>query len=312
MGGLVRYHGFIADSSRWEGFALRDDDIVITTPSKSGTTWVQTIVALLLFDGVPAEPVSRLSPWLDVSLRSREETEALLDAQTHRRFIKTHAPLDGLPWSPHVTYISVGRDPRDAFVSMNAHQANFDGDALVQRRVDAVGDEDLASLERRWPEGDDPRELVGAFLEIPRHENHADVNLANVLDHLAQAWAVRHEPNTVLVHYRDLSADLTGEMLRLRDVLGLDLADDRVAELATWATLDSMRARAPRAAPEADHDVWVDPAAFFRGGRHGDGAAMMTDDELRRYRERCRELVDDEALLAWVHGGRVAADPESC
>ena len=116
--GLVRYRGYIADSDRWSRFELRPDDIIITVPSKSGTTWTQTLVALLLFDGLPATPVNELSPWLDMNVRSDEEVFALLDAQTHRRFIKTHSPLDGVPWDERVTYIIVGRDPRDAFVSM--------------------------------------------------------------------------------------------------------------------------------------------------------------------------------------------------
>jgi aryl sulfotransferase len=50
---LVHYRGYIADSARWRRVSLRSDDVVITVPSKSGTTWTQTLVALLLFDGVP-------------------------------------------------------------------------------------------------------------------------------------------------------------------------------------------------------------------------------------------------------------------
>jgi hypothetical protein len=37
---LRRYRGFMADSDRWRRFAFRDGDIVITTPSKCGTTWM--------------------------------------------------------------------------------------------------------------------------------------------------------------------------------------------------------------------------------------------------------------------------------
>ena len=36
---------------------------------------------------------------------------------------------------------------------------------------------------------------------------------------------------------------------------------------------------------------------------------MMTDGELRRCDERCIELTHDRDLLAWLHGGRAAADP---
>ena len=43
-----------------------------------------------------------------------------LDEQPHRRFIKSHSPLDGLPYEEAVTYVCVGRDPRDVAISLAA------------------------------------------------------------------------------------------------------------------------------------------------------------------------------------------------
>jgi hypothetical protein len=37
----------VCDSARWNGFKFRHDDIVIGTWSKTGTTWMQQIVALI-------------------------------------------------------------------------------------------------------------------------------------------------------------------------------------------------------------------------------------------------------------------------
>ncbi len=302
--GLVHYRGFIADSARWWQFELRPSDVVITVPSKSGTTWMQTIVALLLFDGVPATPVNELSLWLDVNLRSDEETFARLAAQDHRRFIKTHVPLDGLPRHPEVTYVTVGRDPRDAFASMRKHDANLRADDLRARRTAAVGDADLAGLDNPWPETEDPHELATAFMELPRWRSPADVNLANVLHHLRLAWDARNDTHHPLFHYADLKSDLPGQMQRLRDALGVDLSDERVTELADLATLSAMRERAHTAAPEVDSGTWKDVTAFFRAGRHGDGAALMTPAQLERYEQRCEELHgDDPDFLDWVHHG---------
>ena len=104
---MRRYQGFMADSARWERFRLRDDDVIITTPSKCGTTWMQTIVGMLLRDSVDLPPIGTISPWLDMQIRTEEEIFGLLDAQTGRRFIKTHTPLDGLPVQP-VCHVSRG------------------------------------------------------------------------------------------------------------------------------------------------------------------------------------------------------------
>ncbi|MGH3792933.1 MAG: hypothetical protein ACRDRU_08120 [Pseudonocardiaceae bacterium] len=59
----IRYRSFAADSIRWEGFPFRDGDIVISTPSKCGTTWTQMMCALLVFQtpDLP-QPLIELSP----------------------------------------------------------------------------------------------------------------------------------------------------------------------------------------------------------------------------------------------------------
>jgi aryl sulfotransferase len=84
-------HNHHFDSTVWNDFAFRDDDIVIATYAKCGTTWTQQIVGQLLFGGAADVPVNGLSPWLDLRVPPAAEKLALLDAQTHRRFVKTHA-----------------------------------------------------------------------------------------------------------------------------------------------------------------------------------------------------------------------------
>ena len=50
MGEPVRYQSPDEDSGRWHGFEFRPGDIVISTRSKSGTTWMQMICLLLIFE----------------------------------------------------------------------------------------------------------------------------------------------------------------------------------------------------------------------------------------------------------------------
>ena len=70
--------------------------------------------------------------------RARTDVFADLEAQTHRRFIKTHTPLDGIPNDPAVTYICVGRDPRDVGLSMDHHIDNTDIGAFLSQRERAA------------------------------------------------------------------------------------------------------------------------------------------------------------------------------
>src|SRR5262245_2703751 len=146
MTAVRRYEASMYDSNRWVGFELRPGDIIISTPPKCGTTWTQMICALLIL-GEPELPLQldMLSPWIDLLPRARTEAFPDRSAQTHRRFIKSHTPLDGIPNDPAVTYICVGRDPRDAGLSMARHIDNTDIGAFLNQR------ERAAAIETRAP-----------------------------------------------------------------------------------------------------------------------------------------------------------------
>jgi aryl sulfotransferase len=154
----VRYRSDIWDNNRWQQYTARAGDIIISTPPKSGTTWIQMICALLIFQRSSFDrSLDLISPWLDMQTRDIGDVIADLDAQQHRRFIKTHTPLDGLPQDASCTYICVGRDPRDVAISWARHQDNIDLEALFTARDRTVGNEDLAEIFRDWePPPTDP------------------------------------------------------------------------------------------------------------------------------------------------------------
>ena len=109
------------DSHVWNNFPFREDDIIIDTWAKAGTTWTQQIVGQLVFNGADDVNPHEVSPWLDMRHVPDEPTIAMLEAQKHRRFIKSHLPLDGLVYSPKAKYLFVARDARDTMWSMHNH-----------------------------------------------------------------------------------------------------------------------------------------------------------------------------------------------
>ena len=110
-------------STIWNDFKFRDNDIVIATYAKSGTTWLQQIVAQLLFNGQEALGVAEMSPWLDLRVPPKEIKLAEVEAQAHRRFVKTHLPVDALVFSPKAKYIYIARDGRDVVWSLYNHHS---------------------------------------------------------------------------------------------------------------------------------------------------------------------------------------------
>jgi hypothetical protein len=134
------YHNLFMDSQRWDGFAARDGDIIVCTPYKSGTTWVQMICALLVFRTTQLpRPLAEISPWLDLRVAPIANVLASYAAQSHRRIIKTHTALDGLPYFDNVTYLYCARDPREIFISMWNHGKNqWMADHFVGAAFDVV------------------------------------------------------------------------------------------------------------------------------------------------------------------------------
>jgi aryl sulfotransferase len=290
----VRYQSSEEDSWRWTGFPFRPGDIVISTRSKTGTTWVQMICALLIFQtpDLPA-PLGRLSPWLDHLIAPRDEVVARLEAQEHRRFIKTHTPLDGIPMDPRATYIVTARHPLDMYVSLY-HQ----GDNIDRARVRELTGEpepDPAAPPRprrplheamlRWIDRDsDPREDMDG--------------LPGLMWHLSGAWARRDQPNVLLVHYDELSADLEGQMRRLATRLGIAVPEQTWPALVRAATFGNMRARADVLVPSPG--ILKSDAAFFRRGSSGAGQEILTPDEIEHYYRRVAQLAQPD-MLAWLH-----------
>ncbi|MBG6102540.1 sulfotransferase domain-containing protein [Micromonospora vinacea] len=285
-----RYRSDDEDSARWTGFPFRDGDIVISTRSKSGTTWMQMICALLVL-GTPdlPAPLTVLSPWLDWLVEPRDAVYDRLAAQPHRRFIKTHTPLDGVPLHPRVHYVVVARHPLDMAVSLYHQGANLDRERIAELtgQPASTGSPGERPAVREWLLNWVDREAD------PRAELDS---LPGVLMHLGDAWARRHEPNVELVHYDDLLADLGGEMRRLADRWKLPSPGP---ELVAAATFGRMRERADRLAPDT-LGVLRDRRAFFRRGGSGQGRDLLDEAARARYQERVAALAPPD-LLTWLH-----------
>jgi aryl sulfotransferase len=261
---------------------------------------MQMICALLIFQTpeLPA-PLGRLSPWLDWLVNPREEIFARLESQRHRRFIKTHTPLDGIPLSPLASYIVVGRHPLDVAVSLY-HQGNNINRSRLAELTGALPDQPRPDRPPRPPVHDwllDWVDRDGSPVEQPD-------SLPGVMWHISDAWLRSADPGlggptVLLMHYDELRADLEYQMRRLADLLDIGVPDELWPSLVHAATFDQMRADAAKQAPNAA-GVLKDPAAFFRRGRSGAASEILTEDEMAHYYERAAELAPQE-VLDWLH-----------
>jgi aryl sulfotransferase len=303
MTAVRRYEGTVYDSSRWDGFELRPGDIIISTPPKCGTTWAQMICALLVLQEPELPlPLDTLSPWIDMVIRARKEVFADLAAQTHRRFIKTHTPLDGIPNDPTVTYICVGRDPRDVALSMDHHIDNMDIGAFLEARERAatIDGIELGPLRPPPPRPDGERDRFWQWVDDETPSTQVGSSLRRTVEHLQTFRDAGDDLDVVSLHYDDLKADLEGQMRQLAAHLGIDVDEDRWPRLVQAATFESMRSRADTTVPAGGPEHWIDPTAFFSRGTSGQWHDLLDDADLARYAARVRALASDE-LVEWVH-----------
>src|SRR3954447_13884664 len=227
---MRRYEATVYDSSRWDGFELRSGDIIISTPPKCGTTWTQMICALLILQESELPlPLDTLSPWIDMVNRSRRELFADLEAQTHRRFIKTHTPLDGIPNDPRVTYICVGRDPRDVALSMDRHIDNTDIGAFLEarERSAAIDGIELGPLHRPPPRPDGEWDRFWQWVDDDTPSTHVGSSLRRTVEHVQTFRDAIDDLDVLFLHYDDLKADLEGQMRLVAARLGIDVDEPR-------------------------------------------------------------------------------------
>ena len=272
-------------ASCWADFPLRQDDVIISTPVKCGTTWTQMICALLIFQdaNLPAS-LKELSPWLEDAPNWREAVN-LLTVQKHRRFIKTHLPLSELPIDPRVTYIVTARHLLDAALSFYNHEMKN-----IEHQEHAI------LKARKMPS---PRDFLLKWIATDHDVRMPYSNLfPGMLQHLADAWNRRNEPNVMLLHYQELSTDLEGEMRRIAARLGINVPEKKWPALVQAATFDEMRAAADRIQPE---DRLKDsPQDFFHKGVSGAGRELLTDAELAYYHARTAQIAPRD-FLTWLH-----------
>jgi aryl sulfotransferase len=271
-------HNHHMDSTRWNGFPFRDSDIVISTYGKAGTTWMQQIVGQLVFNGDEDVPVHELSPWLDLRIMPREETLARLEAQPHRRFIKTHLPVVALVFSPKARYLYIARDGRDVVWSFHNHHSIANDlwyDAL-NSTPGLVG----PPIDKPNP---DIRQYFRDWLEKDGHP------FWPFFENVRSWWEIRHLPNVRLVHFAALKRDLAGAIRDIARFLGLAIDEARFPAIIEHCSFSYMKRNAARVAPGGGIAFEGGGEAFLPSGTNGRWRDVLSPEESRRYERMAME-----------------------
>jgi aryl sulfotransferase len=308
---LREYRTWALDSRYWHGYVPRPNDIIIGTAPKCGTTWMQQIVSSLVFQDSQVRALPSISPWVEARFRfSADEVHAAIAALPHRRFLKTHLPIDALPLFEEVKYIYVGRDGRDAALSMHNHSTGYREEQLA--RFDAIGAEDPV-VGRPYPRPS--TDLATYFREWVATEPSRGPVVGPPSPHFFELasgyWGERHRPNFLLVHYADLSRDLGAEMRRIAAFLEIQIDHDQWPSLVLAASFETMRASGERLMPFTTTMFTEGASRFFHKGTSGRWRGVLSQDDVMLYESRVQSTLSP-GLAEWLEGGRAqAGDPRS-
>lgn len=281
------------DSTIWNDFKFRDDDIVIATYAKSGTTWMQQIIAQLLFDGAADLPVAEMSPWLDLRVPPAEIKLKAVEAQEHRRFLKTHLPVDALVYSPKAKYIYIGRDGRDVLWSMYNHHA---------------------SANEKWYEAlNDTPGLVGPPMSKPVDSIVQYYNewlekdgypWWSLWENVRSWWNIRDLPNLLFVHFANLKRDMEGEIRRIARFLDLETKALNWDAIIEHCSFDYMKQHADKSVPLGGI-FWNGGAkTFIYKGENGRWRDVLSEEASRLYEKKAVEMLG-ETCSHWLATGEM-------
>lgn len=285
-------HNHHFDSTIWNDLEIRDGDIVIATYAKSGTTWLQQIISQLIFNGEEGLEVAEMSPWVDLRVPPKEVKLPLIEAQQHRRFLKTHLPVDALVYSPKARYIYIGRDGRDVAWSMYNHHASAN-----EGWYDALNNTPGRVGPPIGPPAETPHAYYREWLEKDGHP------FWPFWENVRSWWEIRDLPNLLLLHFSELKADLPGQIRRIAEFIGEAVDETKFDAIVEHCSFDYMKTHATKSVPLGGA-FWDGGAQqFIHKGTNGRWRDALTDDECNEYQDRAvRELGEECAL--WLATGQ--------
>lgn len=278
--------------------AWRDDDIVISVPAKSGTTWTMNIVHQMLSGGSPdfADVYAEV-PWIefvahpDQSVQEVLERVAAMPADRPRAF-KTHSAPPDLPYfapdsGKAIKYIVVCRNPEESLVSFRP---------FLDQHTDAWFDlwqvQKQAVTRPRFPEFYweiiDPKGMQGMFFGF-----------------LASWWPLRHQANVLFMHFSDMKRDHEGSLRKIADFLEIEPSRAQWQSIVEFTSFDWMkRNREKFDAVSVSQVPILETGAMVRRGRAGEARADgMTDEIATHLREVGGRICPDRAAVKWYYEG---------
>ena len=234
-------------------FHPENDDVFVVTYPKSGTTWMQQIVRLILNEGKEdGLDVNNSVPWLE-ALDPQCHYWIDTDQMPSPRAFKTHLPYSmtpgGLPHTTSAKYIYIARNPKDVIVSIFYHLSRLQ----IFHFCGTLND------------------IIRLFLE-------GKLNFGSWFDHVLEWWMHRNDSNILFLKYEDVKQDLRGTTKTVAKFMEHSLKPEIIDEIVKQSTFESMRVN-PTVNFFSEYQYPNATTSFVRKGIVGDWKNHFTPEQ---------------------------------
>jgi aryl sulfotransferase len=215
----------------------------------------------------------------------------IVEEQAHRRFLKTHLPLDALVFSPEAKYIYIGRDGRDVVWSMYNHHANAN-----RLWYEALNDTPGRVGPPIEPPPRDIRQYWREWLERDGHP------FWPFWENVRTWWEFRDLPNILFVHFANLKRDMPGQMRRIAEFLDVTIDETQWETILEYCSFEWMKRHATKSVPLGGAFWDAGAQVFINRGVNGRWTETLTPEDVAEYEARAVEELGPECAR-WLATG---------
>ncbi|XP_032816330.1 sulfotransferase 2B1-like isoform X2 [Petromyzon marinus] len=232
-----------------KNFPVREDDVFIVTYPKSGTTWMQEILSLIMNDvdisKVESVPNRNRAPWLELAT-----APVYLDGRESPRLATTHvyatfAPTQIMQGKGKVVYVY--RNPKDTLISFY----HFHNMAKFLSTPESF------------------ESFVSDFM-------NEKLSFGSWFEHIKTWMDVRDKAKLMFIAYEDLHKDLAGSVTHIATFLGKKLDAEKLKVLVDHCSFSSMKNNNMVNYSEVPSTYFEKGQKFMRKGTVGDWKTMFT------------------------------------
>jgi len=243
-GGQIKFPVFFSQADMdliEKEFVVKDGDVFIVTYPRSGTTWTEQMVHLLVNKGEQGEQrLTDAVPWLETLPHRPNSMIEFLEAMPQRRLFTSHLPYPLMPHTDNTTakIVYVARNPKDVAISTYFHNQSKGG------------------YEGSW------EEHFQLFL-------YGDVGFGPYFDHVLPWWqASQKDKNILFLMYENMKHDHAGNVAKLASFLDIQADSQLIETVVRLSSFQSMTSN------ETTNFDWIpqkaDKPKHFRKGDIGD------------------------------------------